>query len=75
MEMEELNAEVNRLLQSIGLQNSGINSDLPQAVCTKTFKFGSTGRALTSKFMVPRPVSTTPNIAIVLAGGKREGEG
>ena len=30
--IEELNADVDRLLQSIGLQNPGIDSELPQAV-------------------------------------------
>ena len=64
MEIEELNAEVEHLLQSIGLQNSGIDSG-----CTNNSKFGSTRGAPTSKFMVPRPVSTTPNIAIVSTGG------
>ena len=29
LEVEELNAEVNRLLQSIGLRKSGIDLDLP----------------------------------------------
>ena len=73
MEIEELNAEVDRLPQSIGLKNSGTDSELPQAL-PKTYKFGFTGRAPTIKYMVPRPVSTTPNIAIMSTGGQREEE-
>ena len=75
VEIEVLNAEVDRLLQLIGLQNSEIKSDLPQAVYTTNIKYRSTGRAPSSKFMVPRLISTTLNIAIVSIGEQMEEEG